>query len=169
MAETPFGEVCDEEPFIVHDEGNLHFRFDLAQNVADDRIQEKLAELVLNRCDGLTLEALVIPLILLRPKRPDERVFDLTDDLGTEVWIGQQPIDTQKGRVSAIQERRYGIVEDVFQARPPGVAPNSLECADDAGGDKVPGVRRDVREHVQANREFKIARIEIYQVIGPPR
>src|ERR1035437_3755196 len=38
MAETPFGEVCDEEPFIVHDEGNLHFRFDLSQNVANDRI-----------------------------------------------------------------------------------------------------------------------------------
>ena len=71
MAEMPFGEVCDEESFIVHDEGNLHLRFDLAQNVPNHRIQEELADFVLNRRDGLALKALVIPLILLGPKGPD--------------------------------------------------------------------------------------------------
>src|ERR1035438_9613289 len=97
VAETPFGEVCDEEPFIVHDEGNLHLGLHLAQNVPNNRIQKELAQLVLNRRDGLALKALVIPLVLFGPKRPDERVFDLTDHFGAETWIGEQPIDAQKG------------------------------------------------------------------------
>jgi hypothetical protein len=33
----------------------------------------------------------------------------------------------------------------------------------------VAAVRDDIREHIQANREFEVARVEIYQVIGPPR
>src|ERR1035441_5489735 len=168
MAETPFGEVCDEEPFIVHDEGNLHVGLHLAQNVPNNRIQEKLTELVLNRCDGLALKALVIPLILFGPKRPDERVFDLTDHFGGEVWIGKQAVDAQKGCVPAIKECRYGVVEEIFQAWSPGITPNSFEGGHDAGGHKVAAVRGHVRKHVQANRELKIAGIEIYQVIGPP-
>ena len=82
MSKLAFGQVGDEQPLIVHDEGNVHFRFDLAQNVPNHRIQKELADFVLDRRDGLAFEPLVVVLIFLRPKRPDERVFDLPDHLG---------------------------------------------------------------------------------------
>ena len=146
MSEPAFGQVGDEQPSVVHDEWNVHFLFDLAQDVSDHRIQKELADLVLDRRDGLALEALVISRIFLRPKCPDERVFDLPDHFGAVCVIREHPVDAQKGCVPAFQQCRHGVVEDVFQSRPPGIPPDALERRHDAGRDQMPVIRCDIAD-----------------------
>ena len=80
MAKLSFGEICNKQAALVHDEWDAHFRFDLAKNVANHWIEKKLTELVLDWRDGLALEARVVARIFLRPKRTNERVFDLAND-----------------------------------------------------------------------------------------
>ena len=70
MAKLAFGQVGDEQPSIVHDEGDVHFLFDLAQNVPNHRIQKELADFVLDRRNGLALEPLVVVLHIPPPKMP---------------------------------------------------------------------------------------------------
>jgi len=94
MPKTAFGEVCDEKPSVVHDERNAYFGFDLAQYIPDHRVQEELADFVLNRSDGLAFETFVVGLILFYPKRPYERIADLTNHFGAERRIGEHPIDS---------------------------------------------------------------------------
>jgi len=50
---------------------------------------------------GLALKSVVIPLVLPGPKVPDERVFDVMNHFGAEVWIGEHPIDAQKDWIPA--------------------------------------------------------------------
>src|SRR5437660_10717166 len=68
VAKLSFRQVRDKKTFVVYYEGNAHFRFDLAQNVPNYRVQQKLAELVLDRSNSLALETLIVALILIRPK-----------------------------------------------------------------------------------------------------
>src|SRR5439155_8515338 len=51
----------------------------------------------------------------------------------------------------------------------PGIVPDSLEGAHDAGCDQVSVVWRDIGQHVQADGKFNITRIEIHQMIGACR
>lgn len=64
MSKLAFGQVGDEQPPVVHDEGNIHFLFYLPQNVTNHRIQKELAELVLNRGNRLAFEPLIVVFIL---------------------------------------------------------------------------------------------------------
>ena len=119
MSKPAFGEIGDEEASVVHRERDAHLGFDLAQNVANHGIQEELADFVLDRGDGLTLETRVISGIFLRPKRPNERVFDLPDDPGPVRFVGEHPVDAQKRGVGTIQKRRHRVIQNVFKSRPP--------------------------------------------------
>src|SRR6185436_2455622 len=74
MAEAALGEVGDEQSPVVHDERNTHLGFNLAENVADHWIHEKLPNLILNRRNGFAPEPLVIAFILVCPKGADEWV-----------------------------------------------------------------------------------------------
>ena len=75
----------------------------LHHSVTDDRIQEKLAKLVLDRCNGFALKARFVACIFLRPKGPDERVFDLPDDPGAIPFVGEHSVDSQKRCVGTLQ------------------------------------------------------------------
>ncbi len=119
MAKAAFGKVRDEQPSVVHDERNVHPRSHLSQDITHYGIQQELPELVLNRGDGLPLKARIIIGVLVLPKLQDERVFDLPDDPGSILFVGEQAIDSKKGSVLAIEERRHCIVEDVLQPRSP--------------------------------------------------
>src|SRR5689334_10404748 len=83
VPKPPFREISDEQALVVNDERNAHLVFELAENVANDRVQQKLTKLVLNGRNGLTLKARVIAFVLIMPKRADERVFDLANNTST--------------------------------------------------------------------------------------
>jgi hypothetical protein len=51
----------------------------LAKNLPNDGIQQKLAQFVLDLCDGLAFEAFVIAGKFVFPEFLDEQVFDLAD------------------------------------------------------------------------------------------
>lgn len=161
MADAPLSEIRDEDTAVVHHERDAHLVAHLAKNVSNNGIEEKLPELVLNRNDGLAAEARFVAGILGLPKRADERVFELADNPGPIVIIGEQSVDAKQGSVCTIEQGRDGVVEDVFQARPPRVAPDAFEGADDAGCDEVSVIGRDVCEQVQPDGEFEVARAEI--------
>ena len=169
VAKLALGEIGDEQPPGVNRKGDVHLAFHLAQNVADDGIQQELAELVLDGGDGFALKAGFIAGIFILPKGADERVFDLLDDPGAIFLVGEHSIDAQEGRVLAVEKGGHGIVQNVFQSRPPRVMPDALAGADDAGGDQMPFIPWGTGEQIQSHREFEVCRIEIHQMIGPPR
>ena len=119
MTQPSFGQVGDEDAGRVHDEGNAHFRPHLPKDVADDRTLQELPELVLDGSDGFALEPWVVALEFVLPEIPDERVLDLAHDPGAVARVRQQPVHPQQGRVLAVQKRRNGVVEDVFEPWPP--------------------------------------------------
>ena len=146
MAQGSFGEVGDENSFVVHDEGETDPVPNLPENVANHRIQQELAELVLDRRDGFALEAWIVGLVFLSPKRPDKRIAHLIDDPASIVGVGEESIYPEQGGVGAFEQRGKRVVEDVLQARSPRIAPNAFERADDAGGNKVLFIRRNICE-----------------------
>src|SRR5262245_2245617 len=146
---------------MIHHKWDAHPCRHLAENISDNRIEQELPELVLNGSNRFTHEPLVISRVFLSPECSDEGVFDLSDDLGAERRIDEKPINAQKGCIATIEQGRHSVVEDVFEARSPGVAPDSFEGAHNAGCDEVSVIRRDIREHVEPNGKLQITRIEI--------
>jgi len=57
---------------VIHDERELHFAFDLAEDISHDWIEKKLADLVLNGRYRLAHESLVVRFVFLSPKRADD-------------------------------------------------------------------------------------------------
>lgn len=163
--EFAFGQVGDEHAAGVHQEAKINLGFDLAKNVPDRRVHQELADFVLNRCDGFADEARIVAGEFLRPEFAHERVINLAHDPRAIFRVGEHPVHPEQGSILAIEQGEEGVVEDVFHARPPRIAPDALEGGDDAGSDQVPLVRRDVGEEVQADGEFEITGIEIDEVV----
>jgi hypothetical protein len=168
-AEAAFREVGNEDAFAVHHKRNAHLAPHLAENVAHHGIEQKLPELVLNRRDGLALKARVVALVFLRPKRAHERVAHMAHDSPPVGAIREEAVHAEQGSVRAIEQCGDGIVEDVFESRPPRIAPDAFERANDAAGDKVPLVRCDVGERVESDGEVEVAGVEIDKVIRTTR
>ncbi len=166
VTELALGQVGDEQALVVHDEREAHPVPHLAENVPNDGIQQELPELVLDRRDGLPTEPVVVAAKLGGPVVADERVFHLAHHPRAVVVVGEQAIDAEQGHVLTVEKRRNGVVEDVFEPWPPRVPPDALESADDAGGDEVSVVLRDVRQEVQPDGKFQVARIEVAEVVG---
>ena len=55
-----------------------------------------------------------------------------------------------------------------LEPRPPGIAPQALERTDNAAGDQLAFIGRDVGEKVQPDREVEVGGIEIHQVVCAP-
>ena len=169
MAKLSFGQIRDEQSSVIHHEREIHFLFHLPQNISHNRIQKELPDFILDRRNGLAFEPLVVVFIFLRPKRPDERVFDLPDNLGPVVVVGEQAIHAEQSLVPTFQQRGRRIVENIFESRPPRVPPDALESRHDARGDEVPVIGGYRADDVQSDGEFQVARIEIHQMIRPLR
>src|SRR6185503_7267575 len=148
VADASFREIGNKYPAVVHDKRDTHLVSHLAENVSDNGIEKELSELVLNWNYGFATEARFVAGEFRFPKRTDERVFDLPHHPCPILVVRQQPVDAKQGSVRAVEQGRDGIVEDVFEAWPPRISPDALERSDDAGRNKVPVVRRDVRQQV---------------------
>ena len=92
--------------------------------------------------------------------------FDLTHHLCTVLVVHEQAVHSQERRIPTVQERGYGVVQEVFCSRTPRVPPQSLESAHHAGGNQVPLIRGHVRQDIETHRKFEVARIEVHNVIG---
>ena len=103
MAEAAFGQIGDEEPLVIHDEPEADFGADLPENVAHHWIEEKLAELVLNRCDGFTHEARIVTGVFVCPESANKRITHLPNDPFAILGIGEKPVHSeQRGAASAL-------------------------------------------------------------------
>jgi hypothetical protein len=90
-----------------------------------------LTNFVLNRCDGLALEPHVVAVELVRPEKAHQRVLNVTQDPSSIRRIDQHSHHAEERGVLAVEQCRQAVVENVFQPRPPRVAPDTLECAND--------------------------------------
>src|SRR5205807_2212167 len=64
----------------------------------------------------------------------------------------------QQSRTELSVAARKGLTQrsqSITQTRPPRIPPDAFEGADDAAGDKVPFVRRDVGERVESDGEVE--------------
>src|SRR4051794_24717376 len=104
MTQSALRKIGNENAFIVHDEGNSHFGFDLPQNIPNYRVQKKLSKFVLNWSDSLALKARIVALVFFCPKGPDEWVFDLPNHSGAICIIGEEAVAPQQRCVSAIEK-----------------------------------------------------------------
>jgi hypothetical protein len=148
VAQPAFGQIGDEQASVVHQELETDLALHLAENVADHRTEEKLADFVLDGRNRLPLEAGIVAGVFAFPEFPDEGVFDLPDYPGAVNIVREQPINAQQGSVRAFQQRRNRVVEDVFHPRPPGIMPDALESADNPRCHKVPLVRGNIGQEV---------------------
>jgi hypothetical protein len=169
VAETPLGEVGDEQAPVVHHERETQLASDLAQDVSHHWIQQELTELVLDRGNGLAFEPLVVAGVFLRPEGADERVFDLADDSFPEPVLSEQPVDGQERHVLAIEQTSDRVVQEVFKPRPPRITPDGFERPDYPGGHLVALVSGHVRQKIQGDGKLDIAGIEVAEVVRAPR
>ena len=92
MADLAFGEVGDEDALLIHDKGNAHFAAHLADNVAQGRGEEQLTDLVLDRGDGLALEAGIPAFVFVLPEVTEERIVHLSDHPVAVDGVGEQAV-----------------------------------------------------------------------------
>lgn len=119
MTDLPFGEVGDEDAALIHHEGDANLATHLAHDVADDRGEQQLTHLVLNRRDGLAFESFIIALELVHPVVLQKRVAHLTHDPLPVGVVGEHAIHAKQGSVRAMRKRGHGVMQDVLQSRPP--------------------------------------------------
>ncbi len=167
VADLAFGEIGDEDAPLVHDKGDAHLAAHLADDVAQDGGEQQLADFVLDRCDGLALEAGVPAFVFVLPEVAQERIVHLLDHPAAVDGIGEQAVHAEQGGVGAMRQRGNGIVQDVFHARPPGVRPEVLEGTHDAGSHEMPLLRGGLGEQIQPDGEIAVARVEIDGLLRP--
>ena len=168
-AKFSFREIGDENAASVHHKRDAHFRAHLAENVSDNGIEQELPQLVLNWRDGLALEARFVLLVFVRPERAHERVAHFAHDAAAVIGVGEHPVHAEQGSVRTIEKRGDGVVEDVFEARPPRIPPDAFERSNNSAGDKMPVVGCDVGDEIEADGEVEVAGIEIHQIVGAMR
>lgn len=167
VADLAFGEVGDEDAPLIHDKGNAHFAAHLADNVAQGRGEEQLTDLVLDRGDGLALEAGIPAFVFVLPEVSEERIVHLLDHPTAVDRVGEQAIHTEQGGVGAMRQRGHSVVKDVFHPRPPGVRPEVLEGSHDARGNEMPFLRGGLSEQIQPDGEIAVAGVKIDGLLRP--
>lgn len=142
MADLAFGEIGDEDAAFVHDERDAHLVAHLTDDVADDRGEEQLADLVLDRSYGFAHEARLPALVFVLPEVAQEGIVDLVNHPAAIGRVGEQAVEAEERGVRAMRQRCDGVVQDVFETRPPAFLPQAFEGAHDARGDEVTVFRR---------------------------
>jgi len=92
MPNASFREIGDEKTLCVHDERNFNPVPDLTQYIPDDRIQQKLAELVFEWRNCLTLEGGSYPPYSFVQKSRRNGSLNLPDDPFPIRFISEKPI-----------------------------------------------------------------------------
>lgn len=132
MADLALGEIGDEDAAFVHDKGDAHLVAHLADDVADDGGEEQLAGFVLDRGYGLAKEAGIPAFVFVLPEVAQEGIVDLIHHPAAIGRVGEQAVESEQGGVWAMRQSRDGVVQDVFEPRPPAFMPETLEGAHDA-------------------------------------
>src|SRR6185312_12161199 len=91
-----FREICDEYPLAIDHEGKAYLAFNLAENIPNDRRNQELTEFVLDRCDGLSLEPIVVIGIFGHPKILDKGILNLLNHPGAICAIREHPVYAKK-------------------------------------------------------------------------
>lgn len=132
VADLALGQVGDEDAAFVHDKGDTHLIAHLADDVADDGGEEQLPGFVLDRGDGLALEAGIPAFVFVLPEVAKEGIVDLIYHPSAIGRVGEQAVESEKGGIGAMRQRGDGIVQDVFEPWPPAFMPETFEGAHDA-------------------------------------
>lgn len=169
VADLAFGEVGDEDAAFVHDKGDAQLVAHLADDVADDRGEEQLACLVLDRGDGLTHKARLPALVFVLPEVAEEGIVDLVHHPAAVGSVGEQAIEAEERSVRAMCQRSDGVVQDVFETRPPTFMPETLEGAHDAGGHEMSILGRGLGEQVESDGVIEVAGVKINGLLRPHR
>ena len=169
VADLALGEVREEDTAFVHDKGDTHLVAHLADDVADDGGEEELPGLVLDGRDGLAHEARLPALVFVLPEIAQEGIVDLVHHPAAIGRVGEQAIQAEERGVRAMRQRDDGVVQDVFQPRPPAFLPQAFEGAHDAGGDEVTVFRRGLGEQIEPDGVIEVARMKIDRLLGPLR
>ena len=169
MPDLALGEVREEDAALVHHKGDAHLAAHLADDVADDGGEEELTGLVLDGCDGLAHEARLPALVIVLPEVAQEGIVDLVHHPSAIGRVGEQAVQAEERGVRAMRQRGDGVVQDVFQPRPPAFLPQAFEGAHDAGGDEVTVFRRGLGEQIEPDGVIEVARMKIDRLLGSLR
>ena len=91
LAKPAFGEVADHDRALVHEAAQGDGALGLRQHVAQARLHQRLADLVLDRGDGFGAETVAIAGILVEPERAHHRIADMVrDELHAERFVDEQ-------------------------------------------------------------------------------
>ncbi len=138
---------------------------DLPDDGPEDRLAQKLPDLVLDRRDGLR------PVLgfpggeLLLPEGADHRIVDMPRKVFAVLRVAEQPLEREQRRAGHFQQGQQGVAEDVLQPRAPTVAVELLERGDDGGGDERPLVRLSAGEQVEREGIVSVAGVEEDHVV----
>lgn len=169
VADLALGEVGEEEAALVHDKGDADLAAHLADDVADDGGEEQLTGLVLDGRDGLAHEARLPALVFVLPEVAQEGIVDLVHHPAAIGRVGEQTVQAEERGVRAMRQRGDGVVQDVFQPRPPAFLPQAFESAHDARGDEVTVFWRGLGEQIEPDGVIEVARVKIDRLLGPLR
>lgn len=169
VADLALGEVREEDAAFVHNKGDAHLAAHLADDVADDRGEKQLTGLVLDGRDGLAHEARLPALVFVLPEVAQEGILDLVHHPAAKGRVGEQAVEAEERGVRAMRQRGDGVVQDVFQPRPPAFLPQAFEGAHDAGGDEVTVFWRGLGEQIEPDGVIEVARMKIDRMLGPLR
>ena len=90
-----------------------------ANDVADDGVGGKGADLVENWCDGLGNELVVPAGEFDVPELQDHGVAAIAQRFFAEIFVSQHAGDVKHGRLWPVEQRQDGVAQDVFQPRAP--------------------------------------------------
>lgn len=169
VADLAFGQVGNEDAALIHDKRDAHLVAHLADDIADDRGEEQLAGLVLDRSDGFPLEAGIPAFVFVLPEVAEEGIVDLIHDPSAIGRVGEQSVESEQGGVRAMRQRGDGIVQDVFEPRPPAFMPQAFEGAHDAGGHEMAILGSGLGEQIEPDGVIEVARVKIDRLLGPHR
>ena len=169
VADLALGEIGDEDASLVHDKGDAHLVAHLADDVADDGGEKQLADLVLDRGDGLAHEARLPALEFVLPEIAEEGIVDLVHHPSAIGSVGEQSVEAEESGIRAMRESRDGVVQDVFEPWPPAFMPETLEGAHDAGCNQMAILGRGLRKQIESDGVIEVARMEIDRLLGPNR
>ena len=142
LADLSLAEVHEKNAPLVHDAAQVEARAGLADDGAEDGMAEELADLVLDRGDGLGLVLRLPGGELPFPERLHDGIADPRHEHLAIRGVAEEPLEREEGGAGNFEEREEGVAEDVLQSGAPTVAVELLEGRDDAGGDKRTLLRR---------------------------
>ena len=124
----------------------------LAEDISDERIGDELSYFVLDGRRSFGLKFLIPFSEFIDPKSVDDRVLEIIHDYLAVFGIIEHAHDSEKIRSRGLQKSQQRVVQDIFHAAGPGIHPDLLENAHDAGSDQMTEFRTHLLERIECHR-----------------